>query len=332
MARRRKRNTPNPLLATVVVVAGVGGGYWYFGTHSAPDEPLGDDARTVPLTSDRPESAPLDGSPNGDVAERGEDPDLNRDRAASDVLRGRALLAAGRKAMEQGQLVAARAQLSEALQYDLPLQERVQLRADLTRLGRETFFAASITKDDPFVEAYLVQPGDTLDKIAKRYAITDDLIAWINGITNKNIIRVGQRLKVIQGPFHAVVSLDEFTLDVYLDNTFVLRFPVGLGADNSTPTGKWKVRNKLRNPTYYPPRGGKIIAADDPENPLAERWIGLEGIEGEAVGQQRYGLHGTIEPDSIGKNTSLGCIRLHNQDVEELFDLVVVNKSTITVR
>ena len=106
---------------------------------------------------------------------------------------------------------------------------------------------------------------------------------------------------------------------------------VGLGVDGSTPTGTWRVTTKLKNPTYYHPRGGDIIAADDPNNPLGERWIGLEGTSGQAVGQERYGIHGTIEPESIGQSVSLGCIRLHNQDVEALYTFLIERHSTVTV-
>jgi lipoprotein-anchoring transpeptidase ErfK/SrfK len=162
--------------------------------------------------------------------------------------------------------------------------------------------------------------------------VTADFLAKVNGIADKNRIRVGRRIKVIHGPFRAVVVKADYRLEVYLDETFIKHYPVGLGEDDSTPAGTWKVQNKLENPQYYPPRGGQIILADDPENPLGERWIGLEGIAGEAVGQERYGIHGTIEPDSIGKNVSLGCIRMYNPDVEELYDLLVEGKSQVTVR
>ena len=74
------------------------------------------------------------------------------------------------------------------------------------------------------------------------------------------------------------------------------------------------------------------MAADDPKNPLGERWIGLTGIEGSAVGQERYGIHGTIEPESIGKNTSMGCIRMRNEDVEFLYRCLIEKHSTVTVR
>jgi lipoprotein-anchoring transpeptidase ErfK/SrfK len=75
-----------------------------------------------------------------------------------------------------------------------------------------------------------------------------------------------------------------------------------------------------------------VIAGDDPKNPLGERWIGLTGIDGHAVGKQSYGIHGTIEPDSIGKQASMGCIRMRNEDVEMVFDMLTEGKSVVVVR
>ncbi|MFQ5490226.1 MAG: L,D-transpeptidase family protein [Phycisphaerae bacterium] len=328
----RRPGTQFQVFATLFVIGGIGLGYWMFWQPSpdSPDEIQ--DQAFVPLTSDRPESAELDGGPQANVPERGTDPEADRKRSAQDVDRGRVLSASGRKAMDQGQLVTARAQLSEALQHELPLDERVKLRADLTRLARQTVLSSAVLPDDPFVEHYTVEPGESLNKIAKRFKVTDDFLAAVNNISDKNQIRAGQRLKVVKGPFHAVVTKADYAMDIYLQGTFIKRFPVGLGAEDGTPTGVWKVKNKLKNPQYYPPRGGQIILADDPENPLGERWIGMEGVEGQALGQLRYGIHGTIEPDSIGKSVSLGCIRMHNVDVEEVYDLLVVGQSKITVK
>ena len=90
--------------------------------------------------------------------------------------------------------------------------------------------------------------------------------------------------------------------------------------------------SKLKNPAYYSPRGEGVIAADDPKNPLGEFWIGLTGVDGHAVGKLSYGIHGTIDPDSIGKQSSMGCIRMHNEDVAQVFQLLIEGKSTVTVR
>ena len=167
--------------------------------------------------------------------------------------------------------------------------------------------------------------------IAKRYKITADFLARINHIADKNRIRAGQDLKVVHGPFHVQIRKHSLDMDVYLQDTLVRRYTVGLGEDGSTPTGEWVVKNKLVNPSYYPPRGGRIVAADDPENPLGERWLGLEGIAGEAIGQERYGIHGTNDPATVGHNMSLGCVRMHNRDVEILYELLVERHSTVQI-
>lgn len=341
MARRmrwRRRRRSRVVLSAALAAAALGvTGYWVF--LRAPAAPTGPIVAVRPaLTSDRPFDAPT--TDGAEVTERGEagDAAANDDDAVvggpdgGDAQRVRQLLAAGREQAAAQKWIVARQYLSEAMALGIERSELTEVRAELTRIGDETIFSSRLYDDDPLTERYIVQVGDTLGKIAKRYSITAELLAGINGIRNVNLIRQGQTLKVIHGPFHARVDRSAFTLDVYLQDTFVRAYRVGLGADDGTPTGTWKVRDKLTNPTYYPPRGGQIVAADDPKNPLGERWIGLEGVSGQALGQQRYGIHGTIEPDSVGRSVSLGCIRMHNADVEFFYDLVIPELSTIDVK
>jgi len=107
-------------------------------------------------------------------------------------------------------------------------------------------------------------------------------------------------------------------LTVHAHGYFVKRYQIGIGKDHSTPTGKFQVKDKLVDPTYYGQDG--VIANDDPTNPLGERWIDL----GES-----YGIHGTIEPDSIGKAESKGCVRMHNEDVAEVYDLLGLDSEVV---
>jgi len=74
------------------------------------------------------------------------------------------------------------------------------------------------------------------------------------------------------------------------------------------------------------------MEADDPKNPLGEFWIGLVGTEGAALDKHGYGIHGTIDPDSIGKQASLGCIRLKNEDVAVVYEMLVEGKSFVVVK
>jgi lipoprotein-anchoring transpeptidase ErfK/SrfK len=73
---------------------------------------------------------------------------------------------------------------------------------------------------------------------------------------------------------------------------------------------------------YYP---------EDPGYPLGSRWIGLEGIKGNAKGRTGFGIHGTKEPKQIGTTGSRGCIRMHNGEVIRIYNLLVPNLSTVEV-
>lgn len=242
-----------------------------------------------------------------------------------------ALLETAKSASERGDWLAARNAYSRLWRMDLDPATRAMVREKAEQVAMDTILGPRIVPGDPLVDRYVVDAGDLLAKIASANKVPVGVLVRINGLSDPNRIQIGQTLKVLKGPFHAVVDKSNFTLDVYLGDTFVRRFKVGLGADDSTPTGEWQVSTKLKNPTYYPPRGGPIISADDPKNPLGEHWIGLRGISGEALGQERYGIHGTIEPDTIGRNASLGCVRLLNEDVEQLYSYLIEQHSRVTV-
>jgi LysM repeat protein len=310
--------------ATPVVEKTQGGG-------EAQAVPAPEPARPV-LISNRPEGGP-DEVPSSPVPEKGAPEKLTAMMPVDPTLLARAsnLSTAGLKAEHDGELLVARGNLSDALALGIEPQKAIDVRAALERLGRETIFSPRILPDDPLVMQHTISAGDTLAKIAKRYDITDDFLAAINQISNKHRIREGQRLKVVKGPFHCRIHKKTYQMDLYVQKTFVKHYTVGLGTDNSTPTGEWLVGTKLINPTYFPPRGGPIVAADDKENPLGEHWIELRGIAGDALGQERYGIHGTNEPQSIGQSASLGCIRMHNADVAEVYTYLVSEKSHVFV-
>lgn len=245
-------------------------------------------------------------------------------------------LKTARQRYEAGQALEARRDLNTLLkkEKELPPADQTETRALLARIVDETVFSRKRAKDDPLTDEYVVKPGDALVRIARQYDVPPEALMLINGIKNPAALRADHKIKVVRGPFHAKIHKSQFRLDVYLQDTYVRSYPVGLGGVNGTPEGVWQVKNRLKNPTYFPSASApekKVIAADDPNNPLGEYWIGLEGVDGAAVGQEGYGIHGTIEPDSIGKAASLGCVRMHNQDVEFVYSLLLPGKSTVTV-
>ncbi len=245
--------------------------------------------------------------------------------AASGLRRGRA-------AIDRGDLLTARQTLSAALDRGLSPADESYARSELQRLADTLLFSRAVVGNDPLAETHVVAAGESLAAIASQYRTTPALLAAINQLSDPNRIRVNARIKVIKGPFHAVIDKSDHRLDVYLGNTFVRSFRVGLGTNGGTPTGTWRVRNKLKNPEWTDPVTGQLYLADDPTNPIGERWIGLEGIAGEAVGREGFGIHGTIDPDSIGENMSMGCIRLIAEEVEILFDLLIDGGSQVVIR
>jgi lipoprotein-anchoring transpeptidase ErfK/SrfK len=254
--------------------------------------------------------------------------------AGGDTRTGHASIEHGRSLLESGKMLEAREALSGLLKQELGDNEQNEIRALLTRLADDTLFGRRTVAGDPLVDTYVVQPGDALVNIARNYDVPYEALMLANGIKDPGLLRAGQKLRVLHGPFHAKIYKAKFRLDVYLQDVYVRSFRVGLGSENGTPEGGWKVKNRLENPTYYPPASAgdkRIFAPDDPNNPLGEHWIGLEGVEGNAVGHEGYGIHGTIEPESIGKAVSMGCIRMHNEDVAFLYKLLQPGKSTVTI-
>ena len=168
---------------------------------------------------------------------------------------------------------------------------------------------------------YEVQPGDTLDRIAQQYQVPWQLLAKVNSVQDPNQVRPGDKLKVIQGPFDAVVNLRTQYLTLMLSNRFAGRFPVGIGVDQSTPEGEFVVKVKQPNPKYFGP--DRVIEAGDPSNPLGKYWIGLD---------DHLGIHGTNDPQSIGRADSRGCIRLHPRDIEDVYDMMTVESRVRILR
>lgn len=250
-------------------------------------------------------------------------------------------LSAARTQIAAGDLLAARASLNADLSSgQLGASDSAETRKLLSDISQVVYFSPKRFPDDPFGGTYNVAPGDNLAKIGAKFEITPGFLQRLNGITDPKKLRAGQTIKIVKGPFHAVVTKHDFTLDVYMGppgergSLFVTQLKVGLGKDDSTPTGVWAVKagGKLKNPKFWGAGGLKPIDADDPKNPLGEYWIALAGMDGQAVGKDGYGIHGTIDPSSIGTQASLGCIRLKDEDIALVYDLLVDGKSTVTVK
>lgn len=107
----------------------------------------------------------------------------------------------------------------------------------------------------------------------------------------------------VRRPYHRIaISVDIVArlLSFFVNDGLYGQYPVAIGKPATpSPVGNWHIRTKVVNP------GGV----------LGSRWMGL------SVPWGNYGIHGTNAPWSIGRAISNGCIRMHNQHIEELFPL-----------
>jgi len=244
------------------------------------------------------------------------------------------VISTGKAFIESAKLLEGRRILNEALiSGQLSDADADAAKALIMKANDTLIFSPRKVEGDPYVTSYNVQSGDKPLKIAAAHDITWDFLGRINNISDPRRLRAGAPLKIVRGPLHAVVTKSKYTIDLYLGSPgekgslYVKTLRVGHGKDNSTTP-----QNKLKNPKWWGSTDEPAKEADDPKNPLGEFWIGLTGVDGEAVGKNGFGIHGTIEPDSIGKQSSHGCIRLVNSDVQQVFEMLVEGKSTVIIK
>ena len=228
-----------------------------------------------------------------------------------------ALLKLGQIQETQQRLTEARTAYRTLLEKfpDSPLVPQTQQY--LGNVNVALLFSPVVTELDTVHE---VKTGDTLGKIAASSGTTIEFIKRANAI-KADVIRPQQKLKVPKGTFSIVVDKSQNQLLLTENNEFIKVYPVATGKENSTPAGTFKIVTRVPNPVWY--KQGAVVPPDSPENILGTRWLGIN--------KQGYGIHGTTDPNAIGHQVTAGCVRMTNQDVEELFDIVPIGTEVTIV-
>ena len=176
-----------------------------------------------------------------------------------------------------------------------------------------------------------VRSGEVLVTIARSIARAMNIpmqagtLQLVNRISNPNVIRVGQVLKVPVEPIRVVVFLRSYLMAVYVGDVIVRSYRCAHGKDgHETPVANFTVGETVERPDW--PYGGESIAYGDPRNPLGSHFVKFihETYSG-------FGAHGTNEPNTIGTRASLGCIRLGAEDIVE-FATFVPRGASVEVR
>jgi lipoprotein-anchoring transpeptidase ErfK/SrfK len=192
------------------------------------------------------------------------------------------------------------------------IPDKLEDQADLDRLGYsspEELLAERFHMDVDLLKA--LNPDKAFDKSGTSIVVANvetkpasekpDKAARIEIVKSEHILRV-------LGKNEAVIAV----------------YPASIGSEEKpAPSGSHKVRAVAPNPnyTYNPDYAFKGVKAKEkfeikpgPNNPVGSTWIDLS--------VESFGIHGTPEPEKVGKAYSQGCVRLTNWDVEELSKMV----------
>jgi lipoprotein-anchoring transpeptidase ErfK/SrfK len=142
------------------------------------------------------------------------------------------------------------------------------------------------------------------------------------------------RASVLSGyePGTIVVKTGERKLYLVLENGETISYPVGVGKAGRTWTGVSYINGKFIKPAWSPPEEVRrekpslpdVIPGGSAENPM--------GAAAMTLSVDQYAIHGTNRPQSIGGFVSFGCIRMHNQDVLDLYQRVKIGTPVVVLR
>jgi len=165
--------------------------------------------------------------------------------------------------------------------------------------------------------------------LAQTHAVSRERVA-LNSLLLSNVVSpmpnieppaldASQYLPDIAPEIRLVISLSDRQVYVYDRDKLVDKFPIAVGKSGwETPIGNYKVLQMVREPAWENPFTGGVIPPGR-QNPLGSRWIAFW-----TDGKNFIGFHGTPNEGSVGQAASHGCIRMFENHVQQLFEIVQI--------
>jgi lipoprotein-anchoring transpeptidase ErfK/SrfK len=151
-------------------------------------------------------------------------------------------------------------------------------------------------------QSYVIQKGDSVDRIHRKFKIAAELFMHINGIANPKLLSIGRRVKIPDISFSIIVNKKDNILYLLNHGKFFKSYRIATGqSENQTPTGDYTIGAKSIDGTGGPAGSG--------------RWMGF--LENPGVG-----IHGVNDPKVIGTRGSIQGVGMTQDDVSELYDLL----------
>jgi len=194
--------------------------------------------------------------------------------------------------------------------YDKP-QLTAEEQRQLTELLDQVAGTVIYSREHRLERPYVVASGDTLPRIARAYGVPWQLLAKINGIADPEHLEPGRELKVVRGPFDAVIRLDRCEMTLMLQDLYAGRFRIGIGrvGDIERLEGTYQVEDKIVNDHATSPTGRYVIRLSDD-----------------------VALHGTDDPRDVGTRDAPGSICLGDRDIEDVHDILSIGSRVKILR
>ncbi len=312
------------VILVVLAAAGFGGWKWYTGRQASANHEA---VANAPAKETAPQANPGFGSPAQPDAPLPPELKAEYDRAE-------ALWA--QLAKDGSPAVTVKAPLldqlySKVLQgiYNKSEHKELEQRlvADrLTPLGNELFFSRTRYPEDEtgIMVMHEAQPGESPDRIAKKYGMCVELLNRLRGMTNLTdaSLHAGDRLKVVavreHGGYLLHVDKSDFYLDCYIAGLLIRRYPISHGAkETPTPVGKTHLVDRVLDPTWTDPHTHEVYQPGDARNILGGVWMSFSP---DGIGQSGLGIHGYTGADAkMQAMVSNGCVRLDTPQAKELY-------------
>jgi hypothetical protein len=215
--------------------------------------------------------------------------------------------------------------------YDLPGShdaEEKLVHERLAPLGQALFFSTAKwpSDDSGLLAVHVAESGQSPDGIAREYGMPQELF---NRLRNKpptsSELRVGETVKVVKvreaGGNRIEIDLSDFSLDLFIGGAFAKRYIITHGAKASpTPVGTTQLTNRVWHPAWTHPQSKEVYQYGDERNILGPIWLAFDA---KLLGASGIGIHGYTGADATMQvQASNGCIRMQNQDAEELYQLI----------
>jgi LysM repeat protein len=196
--------------------------------------------------------------------------------------------------------------------------ETLEVNVLLSQLAGSVIYSTQHRLEPP----YMVQAGEQLSDIAQKCNVPWQLLAKINGLSGPEQIQPGQQLKVVRGPFSALIDLSERRMTLMLDRRYAGQFPLEVDPTISVEEGAWTINQKLLTPGGVSPMSFSSASSD-------QKSLMMTNASGGA--SQIVILRGANTSTPAATDPAGRVIRLKTKDVDDVYDILSLG-SPVTIR